>query len=40
MPKTHGQPKAHPPKGSHTKNQPKAKGSGSPKTHNKQLKKY
>jgi hypothetical protein len=29
MPKTHSQPKPRPPKGSHTKNQTRAKGKGS-----------
>jgi hypothetical protein len=39
MPKTHGQPKASPPSGTHTKGQPKASGKGSPTTHHAQLKK-
>jgi hypothetical protein len=30
MPKTHHQPKPRPPRGSHTKGQPRHKGKGSP----------
>jgi hypothetical protein len=39
MPKTGKQPKPRPPRGSHTKGQPRHQGKGSPKTHNSQLKK-
>ncbi len=40
MPKTHGQPKLRPPKGTHTKHQPRHRGKGSSGVNMKGLRSY